>query len=147
ILRETGAIRVYSVEEAVDVALMLSGRIRTRMPRGRNVGVVTFGGGNGVLGADQCAQNGLATPDLRPQAVEKLRPLLASVASAANPMDLTPTTAFRADALARLPAALDIVAAEPQIDSILFIVGSLAAKAAEISAVIRDFCERSPKPV
>jgi acyl-CoA synthetase (NDP forming) len=111
------------------------------------VGVITFGGGNGVLGVDQCAQAGLATPALSHECVERLRPLLVSVASAANPLDLTPTTAFRAEAMAQLPRALDIIAAEPEIGSLLFVVGSMAAKAIEISDVICGLAARASKPV
>jgi acyl-CoA synthetase (NDP forming) len=69
------------------------------------------------------------------------------VATAANPLDLTPTTAFRAESLALLPSALDAVAAEPEIHTILFIAGSLAAKGAEISDVIAGFASRATKPV
>lgn len=147
VLQELGVIRVYSVEELIDVALMLVGAGRAKIPQGRGVGVVTFGGGNGVLAADQCAQSGLTTPPLSPECVRRLRPLLVSVASAANPMDLTPSTAFRAESLARLPEALDVIAGEPEIHSLIFIVGSLASKAAEISDVIRAFWARSLKPV
>ncbi len=146
IIREAGAIRVYSVEELVDVALMLAG-VRDALPTGRGVGIVTFGGGNGVLAADQCAQSGLTTPALSNDCIARLRPLLVSVATAANPLDLTPSTAFRAESLARLPEALDLIAAEPQIHSLLFIVGSLASKAAEISDVIFEFTRRASKPV
>jgi acetyltransferase len=146
VLRELGVIRVHSIEELVDVSLLLESN-RDRLPSGRGVGVVTFGGGNGVLAADQCVEFGLATPDLGPACVERLRPLLVSVATAANPLDLTPTTAFRAESLARLPAALDTVAAEPGVHAILFIAGSLAAKGAEISEVIAGFASRALKPV
>jgi acyl-CoA synthetase (NDP forming) len=146
VLRELGVIRVQSIEELVDVSLLLAGN-RARLPAGRGVGVVTFGGGNGVLAVDQCAQFGLSTPALSAACVERLRPLLISVATAANPLDLTPTTAFRAESLALLPQALDAVTAEPEIHTILFIAGSLAAKGAEISDVIASFATRAAKPV
>ena len=146
VLRELGVIRVFSIEELVDVSLLLAGN-RDRMPSGRGVGVVTFGGGNGVLAVDQCARFGLGTPALSAACVKRLRPLLISVATAANPLDLTPTTAFRPESLALLPSALDAVAAEPEIHTILFIAGSLAAKGAEISDVIAGFARRAAKPV
>jgi acetate---CoA ligase (ADP-forming) len=146
VLREMGVIRVLSMEELVDQVLLLVG-VGGRRPAGRGVGVVTFGGGNGVLAADQCAADGLATPSLSAACLERLRPLLVSVATAANPLDLTPTTAFRAESLALLPKVLDEVAAEHEIHSLLFIVGSLAARGAEISDVIADFAGRSSKPV
>ena len=146
VLKDMGVMRVHSVEELVDLVLMLVGN-RDKVASGAGVGVITFGGGNGVLGADQCAQYGLATPALTEECIEQLRPLLVSVASAANPLDLTPTTAFRAEAMAQLPQALDIIAAEPEIGSLLFVVGSMAAKAAEISEVICGLAERAEKPV
>jgi len=99
------------------------------------------------LGADQCAQNGLATPALSEACVERLRPLLVSVATAANPLDLTPTTAFRDDAMAQLPNALRILLEQEGIDSLLFVVGSMAAKATEICGVIRQLAEHASKPV
>jgi acyl-CoA synthetase (NDP forming) len=111
------------------------------------VGIVTFGGGNGVLAADQCAQHGLAAPPLSAPSVERLRELLVPVASAANPMDLTPQTAMRPEWMARLPAALDVVAAQPEVQALLFIVGSLASRAPEICDVIADFAERAPRAV
>ena len=146
VLKEMGVLRVRSVEELVDVVLMLVGN-RDKVASGAGVGVITFGGGNGVLAADQCAQNGLATPALRDACTEQLRPLLVSVASAANPLDLTPTTAFRAEAMSQLPQALDVIAAQPEIGSMIFIVGSLAAKAPEICDVICGFNERAEKPI
>lgn len=146
VMKEMGVIRVYSVEELVDVMLMLAGN-PAKLCSGPGVGVITFGGGNGVLAADQCALHELSTPPLSAQGTERLRPLLVSVASAANPLDLTPTTAFRPEALAQLPRALDVIGAEPEIHSLLFIVGSLASKANEISDVISGLAERSSKPV
>ena len=146
VLREMGVIRVFSMEELVDEVLLLVGT-GGRRPAGRGVGVVTFGGGNGVLAADQSAAVGLVTPALGAACLERLRPLLVSVATAANPLDLTPTTAFRAESLALLSQVLDEVAAEPEIHSLLFIVGSLAARGAEIAEVIAGFAARSPKPV
>jgi acetyltransferase len=152
VLQELGVIRVSSVEELVDVCLMLAGLLHDRLacdrlPRGTGVGIVTFGGGNGVLAADQCATHGLEAPPLDAVHSAKLRPLLLSVASAANPMDLTPSTAFRAESLAQLPAAMDVLASQPDIESVILIVGAMAARAREISQVFIDFVARCPKPV
>jgi acetate---CoA ligase (ADP-forming) len=147
ILQELGVIRVHSVEALVDVCLLLAGTEDAKLPRGRGVGIVTFGGGNGVLAAEQCAAHGLTVPALASVSVKRLRPLLVPVAAAANPMDLTPTTASRAESLARLPAAMDVLAAQPDIDSLLFIADSLAEPAAEIIDMIAGFSRRCAKPV
>jgi acyl-CoA synthetase (NDP forming) len=147
VLQELGVIRVGSVEELVDVCLMLAGQRHRRLPRVKGVGIVTFGGGNGVLAADQCAAHGLEAPPLDVDHSAALRPLLLSVASAANPMDLTPSTAFRAESLAQLPAAMDVLASQDDIGSIILIVGAMAARAREIGQVFIDFVARCPKPV
>jgi acetate---CoA ligase (ADP-forming) len=146
VLQELGVVRVDSVEELLDVALMLVAN-HGRPAAGPGVGIVSFGGGSGVLAADQCAQHGLVTPELSAEGAARLRPLLVAVASAANPLDLTPTTAFRPEALVRLPEALDVMAAQPRIDALLFIVSSLAARAAEITDIITSLSRRATKPV
>ena len=147
VLQELGVIRVGSVEEMVDVCLVLAGTPSGKIPRGPGVGIVTFGGGNGVLAADQCAAHGLTSPTLDAERSAKLQSLLVSVASPANPMDLTPSTALRAESLAKLPEAMDVLASQPDIHALVLIVGGLAVKEKEISAVFADFWRRCPKAV
>lgn len=147
VLQELGVIRVGSVEEMVDVCLVLAGTPAAKIPRGPGVGIVTFGGGNGVLAADQCATHGLTSPLLDAERTASLQSLLVSVASAANPMDLTPSTAFRAESLAKLPEAMDVLASQPDIQSLVLIVGGLAVREKEISAVFTDFWRRCSKAV
>jgi acyl-CoA synthetase (NDP forming) len=147
VFEELGVIRAGSVEEMVDICLMLAGMPTEKIPKATGVGIITFGGGNGVLAADQCAAHGLASPMLDAERTAELQSLLLSVASAANPMDLTPSTAFRAESLARLPQAMDVMAAQPDIQSLLLIVGGLAVREKEISNVFADFWKRSPKAV
>jgi acyl-CoA synthetase (NDP forming) len=147
VLKEHGVIRVQSVEEMVDVCLLLASIPADRMPRSTGVGIITFGGGNGVLAADQAERCGLSVPQLEPETVARLRPLLVSVASAANPVDLTPSTAFRPEALAQLPAAIRVVADDPSIGSLMFIAASLGSKAREIGDIMIDLHRNSPKPV
>ena len=117
ILQDMGVIRVNSIEELADVALMLASIGEGKLPKGPGVGIVTFGGGNGVLGVDQCMQAGLTVSPPRPQDVEALKQHLVPTATASNPLDLTPGTAFRAEALAQLPVALDVVLGEPDVES------------------------------
>ena len=147
VLQELGVIRVRSVEELVDVCLVLAGMSAAKVPRGPGVGIVTFGGGNGVLAADQCVAHGLTSPALDAERTERLRSLLVSVASASNPMDLTPSTAFRAESLAKLPEAMDVLASQPDIQSLVLIVGGLAVREKEISAAFAEFWRRCPKAV
>ncbi len=146
VIREFGVARAYSVKELLEVALLLAGTAAQKQ-FGPGVAIATFGGGNGVIAADQCSQYGLQIPPLGEQTVQRLKPLLPSVATAANPIDLTPTTAFRDEYLQQLPKAMTAVAEDDAIDVVLLIVGTLASRAKEIIAVIDAFVQASPKPV
>jgi acyl-CoA synthetase (NDP forming) len=146
VLRELGVIRVYSPAELVQVLLLLQST-RKRIPAGPGVGFITFGGGPGVLGTDQCAQVGLRIPAVQPQTAAAMKPLLLPVASASNPLDLTPSTAFSEAALGRLPAAMGALSADPGIDALLFSTGGQNARAKPIADVLLKLIDESPKPV
>jgi acetyltransferase len=147
VLREHAAIRVHSQEELLDVALWLDGAALEKLPRGPGLAVVTFGGGTGVLAADQCVRHGLATPTLQPASRERLADLVTPLASTANPIDLTPETYNQPRWLERLPAALDVIAADPGVHTVFFQCGAMGHKATEIMDVIGGLRSRSDKPV
>src|SRR3546814_6748631 len=94
----------------------------------------------------QCTAAGLAVPALPDAARDQMRALLLSVATASNPLDLTPSTAFQPEAFAQLPKVIDILGAQEQIHSLLFICGSMGSKGAEIADAMADAAARSPKP-
>jgi acetyltransferase len=60
---------------------------------GRRVGIITVSGGHGALAVDLCGQHALEVPDLSPQVQGAIRSRLSSsvksIASLANPVDLT----------------------------------------------------------
>ncbi len=132
IFREQAVIRVHSQEELLDVAMILSGSDLGKLPKGNGVAAITFGGGSGVLSADQCVQYGLVTPPLEPMSKERLQPLVTPIASIANPIDLTPETYNRPNWLALFPQALDVIAADPNIHIVFFQCGPMANRAQEI---------------
>ncbi len=147
IFRETAAIRVYSLEELLEVSLFLSGVESGKLPAGPNVAVITLGGGAGVLGADQCAQGGLATPPLGQDTTARLRSLLTPLASTGNPIDLTPDSVNDPKWLALLPQALDAIAADPDIQSVLFTPGANAHRSKEICDIMCGLRARTDKTV
>ena len=141
-------MRVRSVEELVDLVLHARRTTGTEVPSGRGVGVITFGGGNGVLGADQCAQNGLVTPALRP----RMRRAVAAAAGARSPPPPIRSISRRPPRFVpkrwrSCRRRSTFSPRKPEIQSLLFIVGSMAAKANEISDVICGLAERARKPV
>lgn len=61
------------------------------LPRGRRVGIVTWGGGWGVLAADACVRENLVMPPLPEELVKEMSGYLASRWSHNNPVDLAAT--------------------------------------------------------
>jgi len=86
--RQTGVIRVENVADMVDIASAL---IRQPIPRGNRVGIVTVGGGFGVVATDTCRQLGLEVPPLSGETIERLNRILPSRWSHANPIDMAGT--------------------------------------------------------
>jgi acyl-CoA synthetase (NDP forming) len=58
------------------------------VPRGNRVGVITLGGGWGVMAADALAQHGLDVVALTSETVERLNAILPPYWSRSNPVDL-----------------------------------------------------------
>jgi len=58
------------------------------LPKGNRIGVVTLGGGWGVITADECEERGLALPPLPGDVKERLDKMLPSFWSRGNPVDL-----------------------------------------------------------
>jgi acetyltransferase len=147
LLREQAAIRVRSQEELLDVALLLSGTDPDKLPAGNGVAVVTFGGGSGVLATDQCASHGLTTPQLAAASAARLKGLVTPLASIANPIDLTPDTYSQPQWLARLPEALDVIAADPGIHTVFFQFGAMPHKATEMMDAVGGLRGRTARAV
>jgi acyl-CoA synthetase (NDP forming) len=147
VFREQAVIRVHSQEEMLDVAMFLSGIEMDRLPAGNGVAAMTFGGGTGVLSADQCVPQGLATPSLEPATKDRLKGLVPPIASIANPIDLTPVTYNQAHWLELFPQALNVIAADPGIHTLFFQCGGMAHKATEIMDNICGIRDRTQKPV
>jgi len=147
VLREQGAIQVRGLEELLDAALFLASEGPRARLAGPGIGIVTTGGGSGVVTADQCARAGLATPSPSPATLGKLRELAPPLAALGNPFDLTPQVYTQAENLVRFGATLDAIAAEPALDVVHVQFGPMAQRGAEVSEALSQFRARSPKPV
>ena len=84
--REGGFIEVHDVHDVVDIARVFLGK---RMPRGRNIGIITTSGGSAVLMADECDRHGLALPRFTDATVKAMEARAPKHCSLANPVDLT----------------------------------------------------------
>jgi acyl-CoA synthetase (NDP forming) len=89
VARQAGVIVATDPDEALDVASLLAYAPRAAGPR---VGVVTLGGGWGVLTADALAAEGLRLADLPPDVVSAIGELLPAYWSGGDPVDLVATT-------------------------------------------------------
>ena len=108
---------------------------------------ITFGGGSGVLSADQCDRAGLAVPPLGAGTRTALEGIVPPLASTRNPVDLTPQTYLDPQWLKSFPRVLDVIAADPGIGTILLQLGPMSRGDAELAESIAAFRDRCPKPV
>jgi acetyltransferase len=118
-VRQAGAVRARSVEELFDLARSIASQ---RLPRGRNLLVVTNGGGLGVIATDAARDAGLEVTALDAPVQARLRAALPSTASVANPVDLVGD----ADA-ARYTNALNAIGPDAKPDAALVIMTVQAA--------------------
>jgi acetyltransferase len=147
IFREFGAIRVYSVEELLDVSLQLASLDAGKLPAGNRVLLCTFGGGSGVIGTDQCMRDGLVVPPLATSTREKLKPIFPPLGSMLNPIDLTPGAVTSPKNRANLPQVLEILADAPETDIFLFLAAGFDRLAPDVVGMFDALREHTPKPV
>ncbi len=83
--QQMGIIRAETLEEMVDIAAAL---LTQPLPRGRRLGILTLGGGWGVLAADYCAKAGLILPELSKGMVKTLDKVLPPWWNRINPIDM-----------------------------------------------------------
>ncbi|QYN18093.1 acetate--CoA ligase family protein [Amycolatopsis sp. DSM 110486] len=130
VLEQEGAVRVTSAQELVEVASFLAAHADRPLP-GRRVVVVSHGGGQGIVAADLCHDAGLEVPLLSAATRRRLAPLLPSIASNRNPIDLTPEAFTRAEWRETFPEALRVLASCGEADVVLVQLGAMSAAAGE----------------
>ena len=85
VCKQAGIIRVRDIDEIFNVGAAL---LHQPLPRGKRVGIITAGGGWGVLGADACVNAGLSVAQLPEETIGELDSFLPSWWSRGNPVDL-----------------------------------------------------------
>jgi len=81
---QTGAVRAASLDQLIDFTSVL---INQPLPRGKRVGILTLGGGWGVLAADALEVEGLTVTPLAPETITALDTILPPWWSRGNPVD------------------------------------------------------------
>jgi len=147
IFREFAAIRVYSPEEMLEVALHLASLPEGCLPDGNRVLISTFGGGSGVIATDQCARDGMTVPPLDAATRERLAPILTPLASSMNPVDLTPGSMTNPKNRETLPQVLNILTESPGTDQYLCFASGFGALAPAFADMFDAVRRRATRPV
>lgn len=82
--RQVGITRVSNVDELFDMAEVFS---RSPLPKGNRVAILSEGGGDNSIAADNAEKHGIEVPILSKETQEKMRPFLLEGMPAHNPID------------------------------------------------------------
>jgi len=113
LFRQTGVLQAETVEEMLDVAAALTTQ---PLPRGRRLGIITLGGGWGVLAADYCSKAGLIVEELPGKMVKALDEVLPPWWNRMNPVDMV--AGYRKGDLIR---SLDLFLGSKKFDGVILL--------------------------
>jgi acyl-CoA synthetase (NDP forming)/RimJ/RimL family protein N-acetyltransferase len=140
LLHQAGVVRTDTLGELFDVASML---VHQPPPAGPRVGIVTNGGGLGILCADACQAAGLEVPETPATVVDALRAALPAEAALGNPMDLLATASPE-----QFAVAIDAFATSAAVDALIVLyVPPLVTNPEPIAAAVRDAATRGGLPI
>jgi acyl-CoA synthetase (NDP forming) len=142
LFRQSGVIRTDTLEELFDVAALL---VNQPLPQGNRVGIITNAGGPGILCADTCEARDLEVPVLSEESVAVLRSFLPAGAGMSNPVDMIASAGA-----AEYARTLEVVAADPNIDSLIVLfTPPLITSSEDVARAIVDTIKRAKidKPV
>ncbi|HMY74155.1 MAG TPA: GNAT family N-acetyltransferase [Blastocatellia bacterium] len=134
---QTGIIRVNTLAEFFPVARLLASQ---PIPQGKRLGILTNGGGPGVVAVDAAIAAGLEIPALSEATQSKLRAVLPSEAIVTNPVDLIANPCP-----ANYQTCLEILCDDPDLDALLVIfIPPLATPTREVAQVMSDVLAARP---
>ena len=110
-IKQAGGIRCRDIVELFDMARALAGQPPAR---GNRIGIITNGGGLGILLTDACEANGLVVPKLSKKTYKKIDKVLPDIVKPNNPVDLIGDAGFY-----RYEAATRALLEDPNIDGII----------------------------
>ncbi len=82
--RQAGIIRVFNADELFDMANIFA---TCPMPGGKRLAILSEGGGDNSIAADNAEKHGMEVPVLSKETQEKIRPFLLEGMPASNPID------------------------------------------------------------
>lgn len=132
VFRQTGMIEAATSLDFLDCAKAFS---TYPVPEGNRVGILTLGGGWGVITADACAENGLEVPSLPENLKDRFDKILPKYWSRDNPIDMVAVVDR-----SLIDTCLEILIEWDGIDSILALHGAP-------SNLMRQMVDRTGKPI
>ncbi len=111
--RQAGLTRAATIEEAAGIAAAFVNR---PLPRGRRVGIITGGGGLGVMASDACTEAGLEVAALSKQTLAEIGKYLPEWWVPGNPVDLVAGLD-----LTIIPPVIETLMRSGEVDSVFFI--------------------------
>jgi acyl-CoA synthetase (NDP forming) len=111
--KQAGIVIANTIQEA---GITASSFVSRPLPRGNRVGIVTGGGGLGVIAADACSDFGLEVPNFSKETLDKVQKLLPAYFVPGNPIDLV----AQLD-LSVLKTVIETVMRSGEVDAVMFI--------------------------
>jgi len=131
--KQAGVICVNEVQELIDVAVAVA---HQPVPKGKRVGIVTNGGGFGVISVDACESLGLEVPSLAPETIERLSQWLPPMWSHSNPVDMVGT-------IDKSYACIGAVLKDDNVDAVLAISSLGFPAGASLEGYPKEFREKA----
>jgi len=150
IFRQTGVIRVESIDELFDFATAFAyknesalGKLRRKVPHGNRVAIVTNAGGPGIVATDMTVTSGLVPARFSEDTIASLRSHLPATANVNNPVDVIGDAAQD-----RYANALSAVIKDEGVDGALVILTpqSMTNAIGTAEAIVK-ITQRSHKPI
>lgn len=135
VFRQAGIIRVDSIEEMFNAAVMFAYQ---PLPKSNRVAIVTNAGGPGVMATDAAVQNNLTLSRFAETTTKRLKESLPATANIKNPVDVIGDA--RAD---RYSAAFAAVLADDNVDQALVILTPQSMT--NIEATAKAICETAKR--
>ncbi|WP_297523182.1 acetate--CoA ligase family protein [Thermococcus sp.] len=143
VFKQTGIIRADDFEHMFDLAKAFA-RLKGKLPKGDRIGIITDGGGAGVMASDAVARFGLRMAELSEESRRFLKEHFPPHAVVGNPTDVVGDTDAE-----RYRLAIEAFVNDPNVDAVVVIVLFQVPllEDEKIIDILADYQERSGKPI
>ena len=143
VFKQTGIIRAEDFEHMFDLAKAFAA-LKDKLPKGDRIGIITDGGGAGVMASDAVAKFGLRMAALGGESLRYLKEHFPPHAVAGNPTDVVGDTDAQ-----RYKYAIDAFVNDLNVDAIVVIVLFQVPLLDEMEVIdiLAEYAKKSDKPI